>query len=58
MRSEHPLSHCGNEVSLLCDNSISTKFIGGTVDVKLSNSEIRKRILWLIKFHIKVVLNQ
>lgn len=38
VRSEQPLSHCGNDVNLLCDTSISTKFIGGTVVVRDSSS--------------------
>lgn len=40
VRSEHPLSHCGRDVNLLWDTSISTRLIGGTVVVRLSNSEI------------------
>lgn len=39
VRSEHPLSHCGRDVSLLCDTSISTRLIGGTVVVRVSSSE-------------------
>lgn len=42
VRSEHPQSHCGSEVNLLCETSISAKFMGGTVVVKVSSSRIEQ----------------
>lgn len=47
VRSEQPLSHCGSDVSLLCDTSISTRLIGGTVVVRVSNSE-KRSFDWII----------
>lgn len=47
MRSEQPLSHCGKDVNLLCETSISTKLIGGTAVVSVSSSEKEELVVFI-----------